>query len=381
MSTHTDTNGSYNSPNHRALAAAIRANVPALLWGDPGIGKTAFIKSLADSWGYHLEVVVGSIREPTDFLGLPVEGPGGAMTYSAPDWAIRLNNAERGILFLDELTTCAPSVQKAMLRVLQERVVGTVRLEDHVVIIAAANPPEIAVDGYDLSLPMSSRMMHLQWKFDPEAWKRGMTTRFSDPVPDVDSLIGRYDEDNLARANGMVMGFLTARPDFAHAMPKDPTQANFGWPTGRTWDNAVMVLANLRPDDEAAMLVALTGCVGEAAAIEFVSWLATADLYDPNEVLDDPSIVNWTSNRPDRLFALMTSVEAIVANRGTTTAWNRGLAVTIAGATAGMPDVVWPAAQQFLQTKPAGAKLPTTFRTAFREMLVLTGKWASEDVA
>ena len=47
----------------RVLAAGIAANIPTLLWGPPGIGKTAIIESLARQWGRECETVVGSIRE------------------------------------------------------------------------------------------------------------------------------------------------------------------------------------------------------------------------------------------------------------------------------------------------------------------------------
>src|SRR5207248_8810483 len=49
--------------------------------------------------------------------------------------------AERGLLFLDELTTAPPAVQAAMLRVVLERVVGDVTLPPAVRVVAAANPP------------------------------------------------------------------------------------------------------------------------------------------------------------------------------------------------------------------------------------------------
>lgn len=65
----------------------------------------------------------------------------GGFGYSTLGWVRRANQADKAIVFFDELTTAAPEVQKAMLRPLQERWVGDTRLEDHVVLIAAGNPP------------------------------------------------------------------------------------------------------------------------------------------------------------------------------------------------------------------------------------------------
>ena len=111
----------------RALAAAIRANVPVLVWGQPGVGKTAYLETFGTRNAFQVETVVGSIREASDFLGLPIEVDG-QVRYAPPSWAERLAKASKGLLFLDELTTAAPSVQRAMLRILQEREVGEMTL-------------------------------------------------------------------------------------------------------------------------------------------------------------------------------------------------------------------------------------------------------------
>jgi MoxR-like ATPase len=118
------------------------------------------VRSLGEALGWPVEVVIGSIREPSDFAGLPVVGDG-MVRMAPPDWASRLTAVPHGLLFLDELTTAPPAVQAAMLRVVLERVVGDLRLPDGVRVVAAANPPDEAADGWDLAPPLANRLVHL----------------------------------------------------------------------------------------------------------------------------------------------------------------------------------------------------------------------------
>ena len=57
-----------------ALGVAVAARVPVLLWGAPGTGKTSVIRAMAEALGWPCETVIASIREPSDFAGLPVVG-------------------------------------------------------------------------------------------------------------------------------------------------------------------------------------------------------------------------------------------------------------------------------------------------------------------
>ena len=89
------------------LRAAGRAGVAVCLWGDPGIGKSALIQAAAEADGVPCETVIGSLREPSDFAGLPVVTDDG-VRLEPPAWAKRLQAAQAGYLFLDELSTSPP---------------------------------------------------------------------------------------------------------------------------------------------------------------------------------------------------------------------------------------------------------------------------------
>ena len=161
-----------------ALGVAVAARVPVLLWGAPGTGKTSVIRAMASAMGWPCETVIASIREPSDFAGLPVV-VGGDVRFAPPAWARRLAQAGRGLLFLDQLSTAPPAVQAALLRVVLERVVGDLELPADVAVVAAANPPEQAAD---LGVrPAGQRLCHLTWDIDPRTVADGLAGGWAPP--------------------------------------------------------------------------------------------------------------------------------------------------------------------------------------------------------
>jgi hypothetical protein len=104
------------------LRVAGRAGVAVCLWGDPGTGKSALIQAAAAD-DVPCEIVIGSLREPSDFARLPVvsdegcrsnrrPGPGGSRRRR-PDTSFSMSCRPR-----------RPPVQAAMLGVTLERRVG-----------------------------------------------------------------------------------------------------------------------------------------------------------------------------------------------------------------------------------------------------------------
>lgn len=367
------------TPFQRAFAAGVRGNVPTIVWGPPGVGKSATIEGLR-SLNWYVETLICSIRDASDFLGLPVENNGG-VDYVPPSWAKRAisaveNGHDLSIINFDELTTCEPAQFNAALRVFQERVVGEVALPDHVRLVAAANPPEVAANGQDLPPALANRMLHLDWKFDADSWFDNIDTNFSMVSPaDIDGMLGVGGDVGYSYAAAMVKNFTKARPDLLNpGVPEDMDEQGKAWPSPRSWHNAVKVLAELHPDDEQAQVLVLRGTVGKAAADEMIAWLATADLYDAAEVLDNPSIVEWESRRPDQLFAVVSSVTALARMRGDADSWKKALMVMVACAKHARPDVALPSVRMLVNDKPEGAKMPAAVPDAFSDIMVATGR-------
>lgn len=362
-----------SSPFVRALAAGVRANVPTLIWGIPGQAKTATLTAAAEAWDMHLEVIIGSTREATDFLGVMVEKDG-EVSYSSFGWMNRLNNTTRsgGLCLLDEFNTAGPATMKGQLRFVQERVVGEQRLNDNVAIVAIANPTDVAVDAYDLPAPMANRFMHLDWVFDSKYWLENVTTGFDqDPVEPLGMILSANPDVRRAAVGGSVAAFLRSKPKLltADLTELDEVQKGLAWASPRSWTNVIAVLSQLEANDTDAALLVVQGLVGAGPASEYFKWLAKQDLYDPKEVLNDPSIVDWTS-RPDRIFSLIQSITALgLMNEDD---WHPAIKVLTFCARANRADVASGGALKLGNAIPKGKRLPQPFLDAFTGLFTKT---------
>jgi len=336
------------NPAVEALGVAVAARVPVLLWGAPGTGKTSAIRAMAEAMGLPCETVIASIREPSDFAGLPIV-VGDGVRFAPPTWARRLADAGHGLLFLDELSTAPPAVQAALLRVVLERAVGDLTLPEQVAVVAAANPPEQAADGWDLSAPLANRMCHLSWQTDPRAVADGLAGGWAAPqiplLPD-----GWQAEEILAR--GLVAAFLLVRPALACAPPSDAATAGRGWPSPRTWEMTarLMAAASAAGTSDEARSALIRGAVGDGAGVEFLAWLVEMDLPDPEAVLADPASFQLPE-RGDRAYAALAAVASAVAANSTEQRWAAGWQVL--GAAAGAaPDIAAVAARVLARCRP-----------------------------
>jgi MoxR-like ATPase len=354
-----------------ALGVAVAANVPVLLWGAPGTGKTSVIRAMAAAAGLRCETVIASIREPADFAGLPIVRDAGGVkgapqvVFAPPSWAVSVAEAGQGLVFFDEISTAPPAVQAALLRVVLERTVGDLTLPDAVAIVAAANPPDQAADGWDLSAPLANRFCHLDWPVDARTVAEGFAGGWSTPRPPA---IRAGWEARVPIIRSWIAGFVTVRPTLALAVPDDAAGAGRAWPSPRTWDMVARLYAAAEAADvgELAASLLVRGCIGPGPGVEFVTWLAEADLPDPEAVLADPdSFV--LPERGDRQYAVLSSIAAAVAGNATTDRWERGWrAFGRAGLMA--PDVAAAAARTLARARPAGAPVPPEV-TAFLPLL------------
>ncbi|MFE9535819.1 AAA family ATPase [Streptomyces sp. NPDC006691] len=325
-----------------ALTLAVAADLPVLLWGEPGIGKTAALTQLAAALDLPLTTVIASVHEPSDFSGLPVVGDDPAeqgIPMAPPDWAVRLVRAGRGLLFLDELSTAPPAVQAALLRLVLERRIGALQLPPGVRIVAAANPPSSAADGWELSPPLANRFVHLQWTHDHEVVVRGLGGTW--PRAALPRLTPGKLPEAVAFARRAVCGLLAARPKLVHQLPGSEARRGGPWPSPRSWEMTLRLIAFATAAgvsrDVLSML--LRGTVGDGPGLELLASLDRMDLPDPEALLADPEGAELPE-RGDLRQAVLDGVVAAVRQRPDKLRWDAAWALLAKAVETGAPDLV-----------------------------------------
>lgn len=288
-----------DSPTHTFLITD--SNIPT--------HNTSIINHISKAYGMHLETVIASIREPSDFAGLPFYDPKGYTRLAAPMWAyniVKKHEEEKkvSIVFYDEISTASPSTQAALLRPLLEGVVGELQLPSKTRSIGAANPPEIAADGFDFSPPAANRFLHLDWKLPASVVKQGFIDEWA--TPEMPRFPGKI-ADIIKESKALVGHFIGANQSLLTVFPKDFAGSSTGgedfrassyaFPTPRSWEFAAILYAGAlsarfsdktRTKDETYRIL-LQGIVGEAAASEFLAFVKALDLPDPAELLNNPN--------------------------------------------------------------------------------------------
>lgn len=325
-----------------ALTLAVAADLPVLLWGEPGIGKTAALTQLAEALELPLTTVIASVHEPSDFSGLPIVGDDPAqqgVPMAPPDWAVRLVRAGRGLLFLDELSTAPPAVQAALLRLVLERRVGALQLPPGVRIVAAANPRSSAADGWELSPPLANRFVHLQWVHDHEVVVRGLGGVW--PVAALPRLDPQALPAAVALARRSVCGLLAARPALVHRLPTTETRRGGAWPSPRSWDMALRLVAfaTAATSSREVLSLLVRGAVGDGPGLELMAHMDRMDLPDPEDLLADPAAAVFPE-RGDLRQAVLDAVVAAVRARPDRTRWDAAWTLLARALETGTPDLL-----------------------------------------
>ena len=232
---------------YEALIHFTEQKLPAFIWGPPGIGKSSIVKQIASDHDYEFIDLRLSLLDPTDLKGIPFfDKENNQAIWASPNFLPKEKNS-KGILFLDEINTAAPSVQASAYQLVLDRKVGDYQLPDGWSIIAAGNRENDRGVTYRMPPPLANRFVHLEMEVDFEDWK---TWAF---------------ENNI---NSTVIAYLNF--DKSKLFAFDPIKNERSFPTPRSWEYVHKILnTNLH---ESLLHEAVTGAIGEENSVDFLSF-------------------------------------------------------------------------------------------------------------
>jgi hypothetical protein len=220
------------------------ANVPLLIFGGPGIGKSEICKAAAD--GDEVKDVRLSMLEPVDMRGMPVVNRKGDGSEFSVEWAKPdfLPKDGKGIILFDELNTADPSVQNAALQFILDRRCGPHKLGDGWWIVACGNKSSHKAHVNPLSAPLRNRFVILEMQPDFNQWRN-------------------WAMNNLIHEN--VLGFMSSTS--GQHLYSDPQDEYGNFPTPRGWTMVSRLLRNNITEREA-----IEGAIGKGAANWFIQY-------------------------------------------------------------------------------------------------------------
>jgi hypothetical protein len=278
------------------VTAAVEADVVPLLIGDPGIGKTSLMRIVAGQVERELETLIGSTCDPVDIGGGLVPNAEGTAINRIPLALIRRCVESARLLFLDEVSTVPGATQATLLRVMLEKVAGDSALHQDTRVAAAANPPEQAPGGFELSAPFMGRVQVIHFRPDErEVWS------FFETLGDEGSIL-RTEAQDFALTCQFEPGLLQID------MPKACTTGMQQWGAPRSWERAIRhrsaaIKSGLMDFDLQHSI--LSAGVGEEMATAYTAILKMRkQLPSINVVTEDPEHAPVPADKKQQISAL-----------------------------------------------------------------------------
>jgi len=135
----------------------IENNIPIMLWGKHGVGKSTITRSIGVELNYRVVTLNLANQTPEELLGYP-DGKGG---YLLPDW-LEKDSEQPGSYFLDEINRAPKYVLQAMFNFINEGRIHKHQINPRDYVMAAANPSDGEYDVTDFEDPaFLSRFCHL----------------------------------------------------------------------------------------------------------------------------------------------------------------------------------------------------------------------------
>ena len=264
------------------LRANARANIPTMIWGPPGIGKSQIVYQTAEALNAKLFELRANLFDPVDVRGglKVVEQQDGTYKtkYGIPEDYPESDYTGNVVLLVDELPNAPKATQNALLQLILDKKIGTYTLPPGTAIVAAGNRSIDRAAVHEMPTPVKNRFAHYEVEPNVDDWAAWAIRKGINPT---------------------IISFVRYRPTLLHSL--DSRENAF--PTGRAWEMVDRKLPYMgsMPDDE---FYGVASIIGDGPAGEFIAFKQTADkMPDLDKIISSPHSVNVPDD-PSILFAV-----------------------------------------------------------------------------
>lgn len=232
---------------------AIKARLPIMVEGSPGVGKSDMFKKIAETYKLELVDIRVSQCDITDFNGLPFIDNGKARFNPFDIFPLENTPLPEGkngwLLFLDEMNAAMPSVQVAAYKLILDRMVGNYHLHPKVAICCAGNKITDNAVVNELSTALRSRLINIEVEVDFDTW---FTWAANNEI------------------DGKILAFLMHDSKFLFNFDPEKEDKTFACP--RTWEMLSKVLKFITDVSTPDKRELINGIIGNKAGTEFVTY-------------------------------------------------------------------------------------------------------------
>lgn len=233
----------------RTLIKSFNTNKqPYMLWGPPGVGKSETGRAVAEAVGGEFIDARLSIMDPSE-MRFMMRIDKGAMKFDRPFF---IPAKGKGIVMLDELVQCTPSMQAAASQLILDRRVGEHVLGDGWMVVGAGNKKSHKAATNAMPTHIRNRFVHLNVDVDVNEW------------------IAWALSNNV---DMRIIAYIKWRPMKLHEFDPQSNSEAFASPRSMFFASGLLD-AEIEGGD---LLEVMKGCVGETTGTELTGFLAVFD--------------------------------------------------------------------------------------------------------
>lgn len=256
------------------LHANALANIPTMIWGPPGVGKSQVVYQFADTINAKLFELRANLFDPVDVRGglkvVEVVNANGdkefRTKYGVPEDYPDSTYQGPVVLFIDELPNAPKATQNALLQLILDKKLGTYTLPPQTIIVAAGNRSADRASVSEMPTPVKNRFAHYEIEANVDDWVHWALRN---------------------KVNSTLISFIRYRPQHLHNMD---VKSN-AFPTPRSWDMLNRKLQHMSNDKE-TQVVGAAAVIGEGVAGEFIAYRdVEGQMPDIEDILKRPGQV------------------------------------------------------------------------------------------